>query len=140
MTSLVEAARSWVGTPYHDQASLKGVGCDCLGLLRGVWREVIGAEPEPPPPYGPGWDEVGKSDHLLRVCRTYLEERSLSYRGAGAVLVFRMREGAVAKHCGLLSDSRHMIHAQQGRGVVEVSLGFHWERRIAGVFSFPGGS
>ena len=38
---------SWIGTPYRHQASLKGVGCDCLGLVRGVWRAVIGAEPEP---------------------------------------------------------------------------------------------
>ena len=43
---IVRAARSWIGTPYRHQASLKGVGCDCLGLLRGVWREVVGAEPE----------------------------------------------------------------------------------------------
>ena len=28
----------WIGTPYRHQASLKGVGCDCLGLVRGVWR------------------------------------------------------------------------------------------------------
>ena len=39
---VIAAARSWLGTPYHDQASLKRVGCDCLGLARGVWREVGG--------------------------------------------------------------------------------------------------
>jgi NlpC/P60 family putative phage cell wall peptidase len=39
---VVAAARDWLGTPYHDQASVKGVGCDCLGLVRGVWREVVG--------------------------------------------------------------------------------------------------
>ena len=35
---IVAAARSWIGTPYRHQASLKGVGCDCLGLVRGVGR------------------------------------------------------------------------------------------------------
>jgi NlpC/P60 family putative phage cell wall peptidase len=54
---IIAAARSWIGTPYRHQASLKGVGCDCLGLLRGVWREVMGAEPEAPPPYAAGWAE-----------------------------------------------------------------------------------
>ncbi|MEM1422329.1 MAG: peptidase P60, partial [Pseudomonadota bacterium] len=34
-----EASR-WIGTPYRHQASLRGVGCDCLGLLRGVWRAL----------------------------------------------------------------------------------------------------
>ena len=43
--AIVAAARGWIGTPYQHQGSLRGVGCDCLGLVRGVWREVIGAEP-----------------------------------------------------------------------------------------------
>lgn len=34
--AIVNAARSWLGTPYHHQASLRGVGCDCLGLIRGL--------------------------------------------------------------------------------------------------------
>ncbi len=37
---IVAAARAWVGTPYHHQASVKGAGCDCLGLIRGIWREL----------------------------------------------------------------------------------------------------
>ena len=56
---IVAAARGWIGTPYLHQASLKGVGSDCLGLVRGVWREVMGAEPETPPAYQPGWAEMG---------------------------------------------------------------------------------
>jgi NlpC/P60 family putative phage cell wall peptidase len=48
---VIAIARSWLGTPYHDQASLRGIGCDCLGLARGVWREVVGPEPFPIPPY-----------------------------------------------------------------------------------------
>jgi NlpC/P60 family putative phage cell wall peptidase len=38
--TIVAAARSWFGTPYHHQASVKGVGSDCLGLIRGIWREL----------------------------------------------------------------------------------------------------
>ena len=33
---IVRAARGWIGTPYVHQASVRGAGCDCLGLLRGV--------------------------------------------------------------------------------------------------------
>jgi NlpC/P60 family putative phage cell wall peptidase len=49
--TIIAEARSWIGTPYHHQAALKGVGCDCLGLVRGVWRAVYGADPEHPPAY-----------------------------------------------------------------------------------------
>ncbi|HWW12917.1 MAG TPA: peptidase P60, partial [Brevundimonas sp.] len=50
---MLAAARSWLGTPYRHQASMKGQGADCLGLVRGVWREVVGAEPEATPAYVP---------------------------------------------------------------------------------------
>jgi NlpC/P60 family putative phage cell wall peptidase len=56
---VVAAARGWLGTPYHDQASVRDVGCDCLGLVRGVWREVVGDEPLPVPPYSRDWGEIG---------------------------------------------------------------------------------
>src|SRR5690242_12458263 len=45
-TRIIAEARAFIGTPYRHQASLKGVGCDCLGLVRGVWRAVYGDEPE----------------------------------------------------------------------------------------------
>lgn len=41
---IVAETRDWIGTPYRHQASLKGVGCDCLGLVRGVWRAVVVTE------------------------------------------------------------------------------------------------
>ena len=49
--AIVAAARSFIGTPYHHQASCKKAGCDCLGLIRGVWRDVYGPEPEAPGQY-----------------------------------------------------------------------------------------
>jgi NlpC/P60 family putative phage cell wall peptidase len=38
--------------------SLRGIGCDCLGLLRGVWRAVYGKEPEAVPAYSSDWAEA----------------------------------------------------------------------------------
>ena len=54
----------WIGTPYRHQASLKGVGCDCLGLVRGVWRAVCGDEPEAVPAYSPDWAEASRRETL----------------------------------------------------------------------------
>jgi NlpC/P60 family putative phage cell wall peptidase len=47
----VAEARLWLGTPYMHQASARGAGADCLGLLRGIWRALYGDEPEVVPPY-----------------------------------------------------------------------------------------
>ena len=52
---VVDAARLWLGTPYVHQASVRGSGSDCLGLIRGVWRDLYGAEPEAPPAYTADW-------------------------------------------------------------------------------------
>ena len=49
--SVVAAARAFLGTPYRHQAATIGAGCDCLGLLRGVWRQLYGSEAGPVPPY-----------------------------------------------------------------------------------------
>jgi cell wall-associated NlpC family hydrolase len=37
---VIAEARSWIGTPFHWQASAKRVGCDCKGLVAGVAREL----------------------------------------------------------------------------------------------------
>lgn len=37
---VVAEAREWLGTKFHPQASAKGHGCDCKGLVIGVAREL----------------------------------------------------------------------------------------------------
>ena len=140
---LVAEARSWIGTPYLHQASMKGAGCDCLGLLRGVWQTYLGAEPEALPPYTPDWDEISKTDVLRCAAEAHLVEKSPAAMAAGDVILFRMKRRAVAKHLGICTDvgaEPMFIHSYAGHGVVENSLSEPWKKRIAGVFSFPGSS
>lgn len=134
----IAVAQAWIGTPYRHQAAVRGAGCDCLGLLRGVWRELYGREPEVPPPYSPDWDEVARREVLFGAARRYLIELAETNPGPGNVILFRMRDGAVAKHLGIASDDGRFIHAYSGHGVVESALTAPWRRRIAGVFAFPG--
>lgn len=90
--TIVTLARTWIGTPYRHQASLKGVGCDCLGLLRGVWREALGPEPEAAPPYAASWAESAPPgrDPLAEVAGRHLVPAEGPPR-AGDVLLFRFR-------------------------------------------------
>ncbi|WP_084327427.1 NlpC/P60 family protein [Salinarimonas rosea] len=132
---VVAEARAWIGTPYAHQASLKGVGCDCLGLLRGVWRGVVGPEPERPGPYAPDWAEAGAGDALMRAATRWLVP--VEGIAAGRVLVFRWREGLCAKHCAIATGPDAMIHAHDGARVCEVTIPPFWRRKVAGVFAFP---
>src|SRR5665213_1770116 len=73
-SDIVAEARAWIGTPYRHQASLKGVGCDCLGLVRGVWRAVIGDEPQAAPAYSRDWAEATGEESLAQAARAHLIE------------------------------------------------------------------
>jgi NlpC/P60 family putative phage cell wall peptidase len=140
VTRVVFAARGWLGTPYVHQASCRGVGCDCLGLLRGIWREVLGAEPEPVPGYTEDWSETSREERLWNAARRHLVAKPLSAATPGDVLLFRMRESGVAKHLGLQAEvgtTPSFIHAYSGHGVVESALTPPWRRRIVARFAFP---
>lgn len=135
---IIDIARTWIGTPFKSQSSVKGSGCDCVGLVRGVWREFYGKEePEKLPPYQPYWFEIDHRDPLLNFGRRYLVDAPIDKIMPSDVLVFRMREGASAKHCGIVTSADSMIHAYFGQAVFEVSLGNHWYRKIAAVLRFP---
>ena len=135
--TIVAEARSWIGTPYRHQASLKAVGCDCLGLLRGVWRAVMGAEPELPPPYSPDWAEAG-ANTLVAAARRHLVEVALLDLAPGDVLLFRWRETLPAKHCAIATSESTMIYAHDGAAVAEVAFRPWWQRHPVHVFRFPG--
>jgi NlpC/P60 family putative phage cell wall peptidase len=139
---IVAAARAWIGTPYRHQASCKGVGTDCLGLVRGVWRDLYGREPEAPPPYTPDWAEAPGEDGLRETmaegARRHLVEIALDEMRAGDVVLFRMRPRGPAKHAAILSGEARMIHAYSGRAVVETTLSPWWRAKMAFAFRFPG--
>ena len=130
-------ARQWLGTPYQHQASLRGVGCDCLGLIRGVWRALQDAEPETPPPYRPDWAELGGRELLAEALARSLIPLDLAAARPGDVLLFRMAPDAPAKHCAILSAADRMIHAYWGRACVESWLGRWWRARLVAAFRYP---
>ncbi|MDX2483408.1 MAG: NlpC/P60 family protein [Pseudodonghicola sp.] len=139
---VVAVARGWIDTPYRHQAAMRGAGADCLGLVRGVWRELCGAEPAPVPAYTMDWSEPQGEERLWAAARLYLSERSGAPR-PGDVILFRMRAGAVAKHLGILAEvgpEASFVHAYAGRGVVESPLSAPWARRVVARFEFPDGN
>jgi NlpC/P60 family putative phage cell wall peptidase len=135
---VVAAARGWIGTPYVHQQAARGAGCDCLGLVRGVWREVCGAEPEAVPAYTPDWSESAGDERLWRAARRWLCERPAGEAGPGDVFLFRMREGFVAKHLGIVTGPDSFVHAYSGHGVIESALTLAWRRRVVAAFAFGG--
>jgi NlpC/P60 family putative phage cell wall peptidase len=135
--AIIAEASSWVGTPYRHQASLKGVGCDCLGLVRGIWRVLFGAEPESVAPYTPDWAEATGGEPLVNAARRHLDEIAIDAAAPGDVLLFRWRPGLPAKHAGVLIEAHRFVHAHQGAAVSTAAYSRWWRERAACAFSFP---
>lgn len=139
---IVDLARLWIGTPYLHQASVRGAGADCLGLLRGVWRDLHGPEPEAVPPYSADWSEPARREDLFDAACRWLTHKDLHDEACGDALLFRMRPGAVAKHLGIaarVGADATFIHAYSGHGVLETALSDPWRRKIVARFRFPEG-
>ena len=135
--AIIAAARGWLGTPYVHQASVKGVGCDCLGLLRGVWRELKGEDAETPPPYAPDWAEATGQETLHQALTRHLREIPVTQLRPGDIALFRMVSQGPAKHCGIVSERngiQTLIHARQNRRVSEEPFSAFWRGKLAYAF------
>lgn len=144
-TDIVQEAREWLGTRWQHQACLKGVACDCIGLIGGVaaatgisdaWvtdRSVHLRNYGPTPLPGP----------LLQGCYDFLDPvhpTRLELAQLGDILI--MRYDREPGHFGILSNLNplRMIHshAQYPRKVVENTIDAVWRDRIVRIFRFRG--
>ena len=135
--AIIDEALSWVGTPYQHQCSTKNAGCDCLGLVRGIWRKMYGFEPAPLPPYSPDWAEKGDEETLRDAADHYLDPIAVNTARPGDVLLFRMQAGVPAKHLAVLIEPDLIVHAYWGRAVTRSFFAPYWVRRRAYAYSFP---
>lgn len=127
-----EAARQWLGTPFKWEASVKGVGCDCRGLLTGIARDCGRAEANEIEALVVGYSrKIDEAELLAGLDRLF---DRVSEMEPGDIIAFRIR-GKV-QHLAICSEPGRMIHAYSGDPacVVEVPLRSFWQRRIAGVW------
>jgi len=141
---IVSSARSWVGTPFQHQASVREQGADCLGLVRGVWRECIGAEVDANLTYGASWSVGQKDDVLLNALDQHLHRTESDFDKFGDVLVFNLPSGRMAKHLAISVGANggvpKMVHSYSSGGVVECFISDAWKRRCIAQFQFPRGT
>ncbi len=133
-------ARGWIGTPWRNRMARKGAGCDCLGLIVGVWRELGGVPPELPE-YGGDGADTGSAMTIARELARYLPAANGEVQ-SGQIAVIRIRPGKPARHVGIIgavAGVETLIHAYTAHGVIESALSEPWRRRIVARFEFPAG-
>lgn len=137
---IVDEALSWVGTPYHHQAAVKSVGCDCVGLLRGVYSRITGTPVQNPENYSAAWHIHNTEEKLYTYLRDYfkLNEKPFSQRQPGDIVVFAMGKGPGA-HTAIVLPNDRIVHAlRESKGVVNHKLDEKWQKRLHSCFEFPG--
>ncbi len=137
---IAELAYGWLGTPYHHQAHVQGVGADCIGLVIGLWRSVEGSIPESGPNYSPDWGDASGEELMLSYLNKYLipePDIEKAIELPGYVLGMRWKPKLVVKHCLISTGHRRVIHAYNNNNVAEFSLNSWWQAKIACAYRFP---
>lgn len=130
-------ARTWLGTPWHHQASLKGVGCDCIGLVRGVAVLFVGPIAHPTD-YSETWPLYRSEERLHAEVAARADAIELGMARPGDILLFGVGRGP-AHHCGFLGANRTLIHCYREAGaVVEQMLTGFWRDKLRFAFRLPG--
>lgn len=132
---IVAEARSWVGTPFHWQASRKGVGADCKGLIAGV-ASALGME-EAQSIYALKADYMSVDVALLREGLSAIFDQATEAQ-PGDVLLLNI--GGKPQHLALLSAPGRMIHTygKGPRSVIEVPMGTVWKNAIDSIWTWRG--
>ena len=113
--AVVQEAESWIGTPFHHAARVKGAGIDCLMLLAEVYERAGLVAHIEPPFYVPDW-------HLHRDAERYMEGLLRYARPIGGpplpgdIALFKF--GRTFSHGAIVADWPRLIHAYWNIGVV----------------------
>lgn len=132
--NLVSEARSWIDTPWRRGLSMKGVGCDCGGLIAGIYASASlnVADAFTDPQFAP-W-RIPPAPDVLRACLdAYAVCLAPRNRRPGDVGLFTDTLG-LARHLAFFTEENTIVHARLDIGrVVEHSLDIVWQRHLVSV-------
>lgn len=134
----IAEAREWIGTPYHDQASAKGIGCDCVGLFKGVGR-CLGVSIEMSDDYPPQPSGERMLEYLRGNC---IELDLVPMRNVkpGTLMALTTRAEPGPHHIALRTDSG-MLHAWGlrigGKGGKVIEHGLMWPNLVHSLWWHP---
>lgn len=131
--AVVEELKTWLGTPYHHFAKVKGAGVDCVQLLIGVYQNVKLIGEVDTGNYSRTW-------HLHRDEEKYLERivkwaKPTENPLPADVVLFRF--GRTVSHAGILLDYPYIIHSYFDSGVIKEDLtNARLQKRIFGYYTY----
>lgn len=123
-------ARSWIGTPFHHQARVKGAGVDCAGVVIETAKalELAGS-------FVDSANYAANPDgSMTTLLREHMTTVAWEDRRQGDVV--HIAWSRIPQHIGILTDKDTLIHAWGQRGCIETRIG--GPMRVRGVYRFRG--
>ncbi len=132
-SAIVAEVESWLGTPYHHAADVKGVGVDCAMLPLSVFK-AIGLIPADidPRPYPHDW-MLHRGEERYRAWTERFAD-PVNAPEPGDLVLFRV--GRCLAHGGIVVGPDLMIHADLHAGRVERSEIRRWADKVGGYWRF----
>lgn len=118
---IVAEALSWLKTPYHHRARVKGAGVDCAQILIGVFSGVGLIDAFDPGEYPPDWMLHQDAERFRGVVRAYADQIDQSAAQAGDVALYQV--GRCFAHGAILIDWPVVLHADSRFGAVTLAEG-----------------
>lgn len=139
--AIIREASTWIGTRFRHQGAVKGVGCDCIGLIAGVAKNVGIPEAEAflADKEFRAYGREPQAHLLLAACAKYLDMVKLGDEQIGDIFVMRFRQDPM--HFGFLSrrNPDYLLHTWAGvRKVTEHRIDDVWRGRIMACYRFRG--
>ncbi len=114
--AVVAEAKTWVGTPYHHHANVKGAGVDCAMILVEVYSRCGVVPYVDPRPYPVDWHLHRDEERYLQLLLPHAVE-IFTTPEPGDIMLFRF--GRTWSHSAIVIAYPLVIHAnRQDRGVV----------------------
>ena len=134
----VAEARAWLGTPFRHQSSMKGVACDCIGLVKGVGVSLglvdYDEQSDKARPYL-NYRLLPDSKKMREGLAIFLVPITVSEATLADILFLAWTKEP--QHVALITDCG-IIHSYSGVGkVVEHSLDADWKHRVTSAYRYP---
>lgn len=135
---IIDETLTWVDTPYHHKAIVKGHGVDCAMLIAGVGIELGMIDKSAiDTNYSIQWHLHHNEEVLIESLEKYGCTKSDKPMEVGDILVFKY--GRVSSHLGILINKTQIVHAAQDADKVVINdLNEEFERRLTYIYKFPG--
>lgn len=114
MKAVIEEALTWLDTPYHTMARVKGAGVDCVQFIIAVYENCGLVKHVDTGVYSQEWHLHRSEERYLNGILLYCNE--VKVPRIGDIVTFKY--GRCVSHAGIYIGDNKLIHAYIDRGVI----------------------